>query len=85
MTDLVFQVQSLVSAGPDRVNVSLIQVDPDAVVAPINQAPTTPSTAFFGANLSLNLSQAEAAAYDVNQRYTLSLTQQKASSPPPSA
>jgi hypothetical protein len=68
MASLVFQVQSMVSAGPDRVNVSLTQVDPNA--APSNGAPVP----FYGASLNLNLSQDEAASYDVNQRYTLSLT-----------
>ena len=70
MADLTFQVQSLSSAGPDRVNVALVQVDAN----PSTTASPVAATPFFGANLNLNLSQADAAGYDVNQRYTLSLT-----------
>lgn len=70
MASLVFQVQSMSSAGVDRVNVNLIQVDPNATVG----QPGLPPAPFYGSSLNLNLSQDDAASYDVNQQYTLSLT-----------
>lgn len=75
MASLVFSVQSTATAGPDRVNVNLSQVAPDAV--------GTTATPFFGANLTLNLTQAEADAYKVNQRYTMALTLEATKTPPP--
>lgn len=55
-------VQSKSTAGPDRVNVSLVLAQND----------TAPGAG--GANLNLNLPQAEADLYEVNSSYTLTLT-----------
>lgn len=70
MIRLTFQVNSMSSAGQDRVNVSFTQVTttPD---------PEQPPMYAPGANLNLNLAQADAAAYDVNGLYTLELKAQK--------
>ena len=62
MANLTFTVQSLSSAGVDRVSVNLSQVNPD------------PAQPFYGSNLALNLSQEDASAYNVNTEYNLVLT-----------
>jgi hypothetical protein len=63
MASLVFQVTMLSSAGSDRVNVQLTQVNTE-----------TPNQPFFGSTISLNLPQAEADAYEINARYTLTIS-----------
>jgi len=62
MANLTFTVQSLSSAGADRVSVNLSQVNPD------------PAQPFYGSNLALNLSQVDASSYIVNTEYILTLT-----------
>lgn len=76
MTDLSFQVQSLSSAGSGRVTVNLVQVnapapspEPGTFQAPGSGVP------FYSSTLGLNLSQEEAAAFEVNSIYTMTLTQ----------
>ena len=62
MANLTFIVQSLSSAGADRVAVNFSQVNPD------------PAQPFYGSNLALNLPQADASIYAVNTEYNLTLT-----------
>lgn len=67
MANLTFIVQSLSSAGPDRVAVNLTQLNSDS------------AQPFFGSNLSLNLPTADAKTYEINAHYTITLTATTAS------
>ena len=76
MSDLVFLVQQIAAAGPDRSVVTLSQVNTGDGGAP-----------FFGASLTLNLDQSTANTYEVNSRYALTLEPEVAliSAPPAKA
>lgn len=64
----IFTVQSLSSGGPDRVNVSFSEIQ-DGGGAPMGAS-----------SFNLNLSQAEAADYDVNDRFSMNLSKQSVTS-----